>query len=104
MRPRNRHGDRVDAVPFLVVTGLLGMIALSVGPLYGLAYGYAVAPSLAVSAAVTAGIAVLAYHRLVWTARAERVEVHPQARLERVLYVGIAVGVILAALSLPLLR
>jgi len=45
MEVRNRDGEPVDAVPFLISTGILGMLTLSVGPLYGLAYGVPVGHS-----------------------------------------------------------
>ncbi|AFO56896.1 hypothetical protein NJ7G_1652 [Natrinema sp. J7-2] len=35
MHLRNRHGVRIDPVPFVVVVGLAFMFLLSFGPLYG---------------------------------------------------------------------
>ena len=104
MRLRNRHGEAVDAVPFLVVAGLGLLLCVSFGPLYvealGLSWGVAVSVSGAASAAVAAG----AYYRLVWTGTPLRTaEIPPGLRLRRLLYAGIALGLLLSLLSLPLL-
>jgi hypothetical protein len=94
-RPRNRDGRPVDPVPFVVVAGLGGMLALSVGPLYGLAYGL----SLRVALAVAAG----AYHQLVRGARPAGAPGPTAADADWLLYVAVAFGVVLAGLSVPLL-
>ncbi|WP_280586397.1 hypothetical protein [Halorubrum sp. Boch-26] len=104
VRVRNRHGDRVDPVPFLVVVGLAFAFALSFGPLYGLAYGLALPASVAVSTLAFAVAAAVAYHRLVRCAPPlDAGPLPPGPRLARLLYAGAAFGVLLVALTVPLL-
>jgi len=102
MEVRNRDGEPVDAVPFLVSTGILGMLTLSIGPLYGLAYGIPVARSLAVSAGVTAVVAVVAFHRLVWIAPPAWVTIPAEIRFQRLFYLAVAFGLVLLGLTVPL--
>jgi hypothetical protein len=102
-RPRNRDGRPVDPVPFVVVAGLGGMLALSVGPLYGLAYGLSLRVALAVSAAVALAVAAGAYHQLVRGARPAGAPGPTAADADWLLYVAVAFGVVLAGLSVPLL-
>ena len=102
MEVRNRDGDPVDPVPFLVSVGILGMMTLSLGPLYGLAYGVPVDRSVAVSAVVTAAVAAAAFHRLVWTAPPRWVAIPPKLRFQRLWYLAIGVGVVLLGLTVPL--
>jgi hypothetical protein len=102
MHVRNRDGDPVDAVPFLVSTGILGMLALSLGPIYGLAYGVPVAESIAVSVAVTAAICAAAFHRLVWCAPPTWVTIPAEIRFQRLFYLAVAFGAVLVGLTLPL--
>jgi hypothetical protein len=103
MEVRNRDGDPVDPVPFFVSAGLAAMLLLSCGPLYGLAYGVSVQVSLWVAGVCTAVITGVAYHRLVWTATPRWIDVPAQFRFERLLYIGVAFGLVLIGLSLPLL-
>ena len=100
----NRHGDRVDPVPFLVTAGLAFAFALSFGPIYGLSYGLTLATSLAASALAFAVVAAVAYHRLVRCAPPlDAGPLPPGPRVERLLYGGAAFGVLLVALTVPLL-
>jgi len=100
----NRHGDRVDPVPFLVTVGLAFAFALSLGPIYGLSYGLTLATSLAASTLAFAVAAGLAYHRLVRCAPPlDAGPLPPGPRVERLLYGGAAFGVLLVALTVPLL-
>lgn len=103
MRVRNRDGDPVDPVPFLVSVGLAAMLLFSAGPLYGLAYGISVRGSLAVSTVAAVAVTAFAYHRLVWVATPGWVDVPAELRFERLLYVALAFAVILVGLSVPLL-
>lgn len=103
MRVRNRDGDPVDPVPFIVSVGLAVMLLFSAGPLYGLAYGLSVRSSLAVSSVTTVAVGAFGYHRLVWTATPRWVQVPAQFRFQRLLYIALAFGVVLVALSVPLL-
>jgi hypothetical protein len=102
MDVRNRDGEPVDVVPFLVSTGILGMVALSIGPLYGVAYGVPVAESVAVSAGVTMVVCVVAFHRLVWAAPPAWVTIPPGVRFQRLFYLAVVFGLVLIALTVPL--
>lgn len=66
---RNRNGQSVDPVPFLVVTGLAFLIIYSFGPMYLQALGLTVDYGLPVCTALFLGIAATAYYRMVWTHR-----------------------------------
>lgn len=101
---RNRDGRPVDPVPFGVVTGLALMLALSLGPLYGLAYGLSLPAGLAVSAGVFLATAVAAYHRLVRTARPAARGAATPLRAQRLLYAGLAFAAVIVGLTLPLVR
>jgi len=101
---RNRHGDRVDPVPFLVTAGLAFTFALSFGPIYGLSYGLTLATSLAASTLAFAAATALAYHRLVRLAPpVDAGPLPPGPRIERLLYAGAGLGVLIVALTVPLL-
>lgn len=102
MEARNRDGEPVDAVPFLVSTGILGMLTLSLGPLYGLAYGVPITASLLLSAGVTAAVAVVAFHRLIWAAPPTWVTIPPAVRFQRLFYLAVAFGLVLIGLTVPL--
>lgn len=102
MEVRNRDGEPVDAVPFLVSTGILGMLTLSVGPLYGLAYGVPVGHGVAASLGATAIIAAVAFHRLVWVAPPAWVTIPPEVRFQRLFYLAVAFGLALLVLTVPL--
>ena len=103
-RPRNRRGDPIDPVPFLVTTGLAFMLAFSVGPIYGLAYGFALRAALALSGAAFVGTTALAYRQLVRSAPAlDAGPLPPGPRVERLFYGAVGLAVALAALTLPLL-
>jgi hypothetical protein len=102
MDVRNRDGDAVDAVPFLVLAGILGMLTLSVGPLYGLAYGVPVGRGVGISVAATAVLWAASFHQLVWSAPPEWVTVPADVRFQQLFYFAIAFGAVLVGLSLPL--
>jgi hypothetical protein len=103
MQVRNRNGDPVDPVPFLVSAGLVVMFSFSAGPLFGLSYGLSVPVSLCVACVCSAVVVTAAFYRLVWTATARSVSVPAQFRFERILYLAVAFGLVLLALSIPLL-
>jgi hypothetical protein len=102
MDARNRDGDPVDPVPFLVCTAMAVLLLFSVGPLYGLAYGLPVWAGLAVATAGTVAVAAVAYHRLVWTAPPPWVQIAPELRFQRLIYIGVGFAVLLLAVSVPL--
>ena len=62
---RNREGQSVDPVAFLVVTALSVLVIYSFGPLYLQALGLRVNYGLSVCTGVFLGIAAAAYYRLV---------------------------------------
>lgn len=102
-RPRNRRGDPVDPVPFLVSVGLAFMLAFSLGPIYGLSYGLSLPWSLAASSLVFAALTAVAYAQLVRSAPpADAESLPPGPRMERLLYVALAFGVVLVGLTVPL--
>ncbi|RLM62761.1 hypothetical protein [Halorubrum sp. Atlit-26R] len=103
-RPRNRRGDPIDPVPFLVTTGLAFTVVFSFGPIYGLAYGLSLRSALALSGAAFAGATALAHRQLVRSAPAlDAGPLPPGPRVERLFYGAVALGVALVALTLPLL-
>ncbi|RLM40040.1 hypothetical protein [Haloarcula sp. Atlit-120R] len=102
MPVQNRHGDPVDPVPFLVCTATAVMLLFSVGPLYGLAYGLPVWAGLAVATVGSVAVAAVAYHRLVWTATPPWVQIAPELRFQRLVYIGVGFAVLLLAVSVPL--
>lgn len=102
--PRNRRGEPVDPVPFLVTASAVFALVFSLGPLYGLAYGLSLPASLTASAAAFTGGAVVAYRRLVH--RAPPVDagpLPPGPRMERLLYAAVGLGALLVVLTVPLL-
>ncbi|UIP00055.1 hypothetical protein Hbl1158_01400 [Halobaculum sp. CBA1158] len=103
MRPRNREGDSVDPVPFLVVAGIAFMVVFSAGPIYLMTlFGVDVPVALAGSAAVFGPLAAVAYHRLVWSVRPDlRDELPASWRFRRLLYAALALVLVLLLLSLP---
>ncbi|MFC7097328.1 hypothetical protein [Halobaculum marinum] len=100
---RNREGDPVDPVPFLVVAGVAFMIVYSVGPIYLMALlGVDLATALAGSTAVYLLAAGVAYHRFVRTDRPDlRAETPAAWRFRRLVYAAVAFGLLLVLLSLP---
>ncbi|GGK58087.1 MULTISPECIES: hypothetical protein [Haloarcula] len=102
MNVPNRHGDPVDPVPFLVCTAMAVMLLFSVGPLYGLAYGLPIWAGLIVSTAGTVAVAAVSYHRLVWTAPPPSVQIAPELRFQRLIYIGVGFAVLLVGISAPL--
>ena len=104
MRLRNRAGDPVDPVPFLVVAATTLATAYSFGPIYGLAYGLSLRAALVASTAVFLATTAAAYWRLVWTYGPARREVlSAGTRFRRLLYAAAVLAVAMLALGLPLL-
>lgn len=101
---RNAEGTPVDPVPVLVVVCLAFMIAISLGPIYGLAYGLSLSTSLAVSVAAFLLTAVGAYRWLVRDACPELAgEVSPADRFATIVYLALALLALLTGLTIPLL-
>lgn len=100
---RNRHGLRVDPIPFVVVVGLSFMVLLSFGPLYGLALGLSLEVAIAASAALFAVTAVAAFYRQVWTFRPTTTGAVPSAvRAERLFHLIPILAALVVALAVPL--
>jgi len=100
----NRHGDRIDPVPFLVCVGLGFMLTHSFGPIYGLSYGLSLATSLVLSTLAFLLIVGAAYAQLIRSAPPLDAGPLPAGpRFERLLYVALAIGVVLVGLTVPLL-
>ncbi|MFC7069948.1 hypothetical protein [Halobaculum lipolyticum] len=103
MRLRNRAGDPVDPVPFIVVAGTAFMVVYSIGPIYLMSlFGVGVATALAGSTVVFLPIVAASYHRFVRADRPDlRAETPVEWRFRRLVYAGVALGLLLALLSLP---
>ena len=101
---RNRAGEAVDPVPFLVVVSVAFLIVFSAGPIYLRAvFGLAIPAGLAVSAAVFLAVAAAAYHRYVYATRPSlRGEIPAATRFRRLLYGMAALWALLLGLMLPL--
>lgn len=101
---RNRQGNPVDPVPFLVVVGLTFMLLLSFGPLYGQALGAPLDVAIAVSFALFLLISVGSYYWQVWTACPEAAGAIPAAvRAERLFYLMLVLAAIIVGLAVPFL-
>ncbi|WP_241686165.1 hypothetical protein [Halorubrum amylolyticum] len=80
------------------------MLAFSLGPIYGLAYGLSLRPALALSGAAFAGATGVACCQLIRDAPAlDAGPLPPGPRVERLFYGALGLGVVLVALTLPLL-
>jgi len=102
MRLSNRNGTPVDPVPFFVVSGLACMLSLSFGPLYGQAFGLSLPVSLLVSIVVSGTVTAASFYWQVWDTYPLE-ETPLEIRFERLFYGALAFGVIVVALTLPLL-
>jgi hypothetical protein len=103
-RARNREGDPVDPVPFLVTASAAFLVTFSFVPVYCLTLGLPIEAALAAAALVFVAAAGLAYRRLVRDARPElRREVPPGLRIRQLFYVALVVVGLLVLVSLPLL-
>lgn len=103
MTLRNREGDPVDPVPFLVVVGFAFLIVYSAGPLYLMElFGVDVPTALAGSTVVFLVTTAAAYVRFVRQDRADlRGETPVDWRYRRLWYGGIAFALLLVLLMLP---
>lgn len=104
VRVHNKHGDRIDPVPFVVSVALAFMLAMSFGPVYGLSYGFSLVTAVGLSLLGFAGFVAVAYDQLVRSAPPRDAgPLPPGPRVERLLYAAIGIGVILVGLTVPLL-
>lgn len=97
----NRWGNRVDPVPFFVVTGLAVMLLFSFGPLYGLAFGLSLTLTLTIATILSIAVTIWAYYWHVWNARPPG-ETSVGIRGERLFYEILVFIAIVIGLSLPL--
>lgn len=101
---RNRDGDPVDPVPFLVVTGFALLGSFTFVPVYCLALGVSMEYSVGTGVLVFGTLTAVAYHRMVWESRPELLgEVPAETRLLRLVYGALVVGGVLLLLTLLLL-
>ncbi|MES3516767.1 MAG: hypothetical protein PPP58_03780 [Natronomonas sp.] len=100
---RNGRGAPIDPVPFIVVVGLAFMLLLSLGPLYGQAFGLPLSTAIAVSTLLFVVVAAGAFYWQVWDARPRADGVPVEMRAERLFYGMVALGVIIVAVTLPIL-
>lgn len=104
MALRNRSGTPVDPVPFLVVVLLTGLVAFAFGPLYAQALGFTIREGLLGCSVVTLSIAGAAYYTMIYAARPELwAEIPAAYRMQRIVYLMVALVLLVAILSLPLL-
>ena len=99
---RNARGERVDPVPWLVVTAMAFMLCYAFVPV-GLAELGASPPlALGSTTALFLSVAAIAFDQLVWRARPDlRREIPPGLRLQRYI-LGIAIGIV-AMMAITLL-
>lgn len=103
VRPRNRNGDPIDPVPFVVSVGLSFMLSFTFGPIYALSYGLSLTWGLAASAVAFALLIGVSYLQLVRSAPAlDAGPLPPGPRFERLLYAAVGLGVLLVGLTVPL--
>jgi hypothetical protein len=101
---RNREGDPVDPVPFLVASSTAFLVTFTFGPVYCLSLGLPLELGLAGCTLVFVGLTLAAYHRLVREHRpALRGEVPPGLRVRQLFYVALVATGVLLLLSLPFL-
>ncbi len=100
---QNRDGVPVDPVPFGVSAMLTFMLVFSIGPVYAQAYGFSLPGGITISTAVFVVSSGVAYYRLVWTATPGTPRVAVDVRLERLLYLMLAMGTVLVGITVPLL-
>lgn len=100
---QNRFGTPVDPVPFLVVSALGFTVSFSFGPIYAMELGASLSMALVAAALTTVAVAVVAYHRYVWTEQPDlRGEISAEDRFQRLIYGMLAGFLCVALLALPI--
>jgi len=100
---RNRDGDPIDPVPYLVVLAVGFLVAFSFLPGYCLALGLPLWTGLLAAGVVFVGFAAVTYHRMVLTSRPEiQREVPAELRVRKLFYVVLVVCAVLAGLTVLL--
>jgi len=101
---QNSEGERVDPVPFIVVTGMSFLVCYSFFPVYFLSFGVELPVAIALTTAIFLALAVVAYSRLVRSVRPEiKQEVPAEVRLQKIFYYAIIVTGIFFFLTLILM-
>ncbi|PYZ03085.1 hypothetical protein C8039_13695 [Halogeometricum sp. wsp3] len=98
MNVRNRHGDPVDPVPFLVCTATAVMLQFSVGPLHGPPTGFP--PCVVLPSPLVSSSRGTLRTDSVWPAAIGHGA--PELRFQRLIYIGVGFAVLLVAVSAPL--
>lgn len=97
----NSEGQRVDPVPFVVVTGAGFLMCYSFLPVYLLSFGVRVPLAVVLTTGVFLALTAGAYRRLVADVRpALRTEVPSGARLQRIFYGALVVAGVFLLLTL----
>lgn len=101
---RNARGDRVDPVPWLVVTAMAFLLCYAFVPIGLAEFGASPPIALGFTTALFLAVAAVAFDQLIWRARPDlREEIPSGLRLQRYI-LGIAIGVVaMMALCLLLL-
>lgn len=101
---RNRHGKRVDAVPFIVVASLAFMFVISLGPLYGTLFGLPIATGVVASLVISVGCGCAAFYRFVWAFDPERMaEIPASVRFQNLGYAALVFFLVLVLLLIPVI-
>jgi hypothetical protein len=101
---QNSEGERVDPVPFVVVTGMAFLVCYSFFPVYFLSFGVRLPVAIALTTGIFLALAVAAYSRLVRTVRPEiKQEVPAEVRLQKIFYYAIIVTGVFFLLTLILM-
>ena len=96
----NRHGETVDPVPFIVITGSTWLLCLSFGPLYLDLFGIPWTQGLVTCAILAVVASSWAYRRFVWTVDPAVQDSLPAGiRFHRLCLGGVIFGTILIILA-----
>ena len=102
MQFRNRDGDPIDPVPYLVIVLLAFVVGYAWGPIYFQALGFSLTVSLAIISVAFLVLVVVGYHSAIWTADPDyRENVPAPIRMRRFLYAVMIGIVLLVLLGLP---
>jgi hypothetical protein len=97
---RNRHGEIVDPIPFVVITGSTWLLCLSFGPLYLDLFGIPWTEGLLACVILAVVTSLWAYRRFIWTVDpAVQESLSAGVRFHRLCLGGIAFCMILIILA-----
>jgi hypothetical protein len=101
MEFRNDRGSPIDPTPFFVVASLAFLVCYSYFPITLLEIGLSLSVALVVTTLGFVAATVLAYHRLVRTARPDlRGEIPLCDRLRNLIYAAVAATAVMALFAL----